>query len=333
LFQLAGGCFVGDADDDNNDVNADHDHAASAISKDTICISYTAKDSQVIAETYKRLQLATDQAAANHAASLQQRVVKDLLEPASNGVGNNKATAATAAACLQELQTAGVVRINNALSRELAATCLEAINKSLTEPTADSQFGNVFSRKNRYDMYLRPVQQYKAALQSMLSEHAVLGQLFDAWLQDKEGVFHEFSALVADPGADSQPIHPDAPYSHLAPLLTVFCALQDVVVGMGPTVFLSASHSAKVHDSLTSPSKDAMLAAAEYRQASLKAGDVAVMDARTLHFGSANTSDTRRTLLYFTIRNPAHGTTNADFPDCGSLFSDLHMTTSDFSQI
>jgi ectoine hydroxylase-related dioxygenase (phytanoyl-CoA dioxygenase family) len=329
------GCFMGNSDkDDTNDINDDDDDDGNDDKADT---DKASAQQQVIDDTCKRLELAAEEAAHSHRAALQLHGIPDLVDSLHSQEHNDESRAAY---LLDQLKTTGVVRINNVLTDELVAECLTAINVALTEPNAITAqqelggpgFGNVYSRPFRYDMYLRPVQQYEAALQAMLSEHAVLGQLFDAWLQGKSGVFHEFSALVADPGADSQPIHPDARYSLEAPMLTVFCALQDVTADMGPTVFVPASHSAAAHDSFTASvvEKDAMLAAAEYRQACLKAGDVAVMDARLLHFGSANVSDTRRTLLYFTIRNPAHGTTNADFPECGSLFPDLQMTTSDY---
>jgi ectoine hydroxylase-related dioxygenase (phytanoyl-CoA dioxygenase family) len=113
----------------------------------------------------------------------------------------------------------------------------------------------------------------------------------------------------------------------------VFVALQDVELDMGATVFLPGTHQETVHADFNSADKKAkngVLAVAEYRRSTLSAGDVAIMDARTLYFGSANTSDKRRVLIYFSIRNPAHGDTDADFPVCGSLYTDLHMTTTDF---
>jgi hypothetical protein len=213
-------------------------------------------------------------------------------------------------------------------------------------------------------MYLRPTGIYQQVLESVLAPDSVLGQLFrdhllphpdgtdatnDATNNDSDskngtadgesqpGVFHEFSALVCDPSADSQPIHPDASYTddNLAPLWTVFVALQDIQTDMGATVFLPGTHRKHVHAALNSADVDAknnMLASAEYRRSTLQAGDCAVMDARTLHFGSANqsASDRRRVLLYFTIRNPRHGRADADFPGCGSLFAGLHMTTNDY---
>ena len=359
----AHGCFEEDNDSDND-----------PIPQDTICVSYTPQDSQVIAETYRRLQQKAELSSKQNQDALEQRSIQELLvEPCQDGTntvhidgkGNissidSSTVSSRAALSAKMLESDGVVRIDQVVSKEMAHQCLEAINAALVAPdsTKDESdsagFGNVFSRRCRYDMYLRPVGVYKEALQSILSPDSVAGQLFRDHLlphdnsnskdtavadgtQDpaQPGVFHELSALICDPSADSQPIHPDASYTddNLAPLWTVFVALQDVQVDMGATVFLPRTHQKHVHADLNTADPEAknhMLAHAEYRRSTLKAGDCAIMDARTLHFGSANTSEMRRVLLYFTIRNPRYGTTDADFPKCGSLFSGLHMTTADF---
>jgi ectoine hydroxylase-related dioxygenase (phytanoyl-CoA dioxygenase family) len=163
-------------------------------------------------------------------------------------------------------------------------------------------------------------------------QKSVLGRLLQSCLQGQTGVFHELSALIVDPHAASQPIHPDAPYTPLPPLWTIFVALQDISSDMGPTVFLPGTNQENVHRRLNEPdAKEGMLVSREYRQSVLQKGDVAVMDARTMHFGSANTSEKRRVLLYCSIRNPAHGGNDSDFPGCGSLFADLQgLTTRDF---
>ena len=67
-----------------------------------------------------------------------------------------------------------------------------------------------------------------------------------------------------------------------------------------------------------------------YYRADLNIGDCIVMDSRTFHYGSSNTSCNQRTLLYFTIRNPLH---DGDYPDCGSLFEDLNLTTDDIKEL
>jgi ectoine hydroxylase-related dioxygenase (phytanoyl-CoA dioxygenase family) len=324
------------------------DAESEAIPQDTICVSYTPQDSKVIAETYRRLQLAAEASSKQNQDALEQRLIQDLVEPnimmSVSSLTDSVQSQSRAELAANVLRDDGVVRINHVLSNDLADECLQAINTALTEPDstkdqADSQgFGNVFSRRCRYDMYLRPVGIYGQVLDALLSADSVMGPMFRNHLlhpNGQPGIFHEFSALVCDPTADSQPIHPDASYcdDHLVPMWTVFVALQDVELDMGATVFLPGTHQAHVHADLNSADPDAkngMLASAEYRRSTLKAGDVAIMDARTLHFGSANTSDKRRVLLYFTIRNPAHGDTDADFPGCGSLYTDLHMTTTDF---
>ena len=58
---------------------------------------------------------------------------------------------------------------------------------------------------------------------------------------------YELSALVSEPGAPRQPIHPDNPHQERAPLLTCFVALQDISAPMGPTIFLPGTNTAEAH--------------------------------------------------------------------------------------
>lgn len=327
-FQQTGSCF------DETDVDE-----TAAISKDTVCVAYTANDSAVIAATLRRLQEKQLAGRAEQDGDEDPAVVviSDLQSPLDD------------CSLLEALQRDGVVRVNQVLPPDLCDHCLESINGKLASedevsPEADENtdttsngYGNVFSRKNRYDMYLRPSGVSQEALQAMLGRDSQLGELFNALVPpsaDTQGVFHELSSLISDPGSDRQPLHPDAPYADNAPLWTVFCALQDVEIDMGPTVFLLGSNSAATHDALTNNDTSGMTGTkAQYRQGVLKKGDCAVMDARTLHYGGANTSHVRRVLLYFTIRNPLHGSSVEDFPNCGSLWPDLEatrMTTVDY---
>jgi hypothetical protein len=324
-FQQTGSCF------DEDDVDE-----AAVISKDTVCVAYTANDSAVIAATLRRLQ--EKQLAGQHTPAGEE--VED---PAVVVISDLQSPLEDDCSLLEALQRDGVVRVNQVLPPDLCDQCLESINDKLAsedespEEAADEDsdntsngYGNVFSRKNRYDMYLRPSGVSQEALQAMLGRDSQLGALFHGLVPpsaDTQGVFHEFSSLISDPGSDRQPLHPDAPYADNAPLWTVFCALQDVEIDMGPTVFLLGSNSAATHDALTNNDTSGMTGTgAQYRRSVLKKGDAAVMDARTLHYGGANTSDTRRVLLYFTIRNPLHGSTVDDFPKCGSLWPDLEAT-------
>ena len=331
--------------------------ADAAIPKDALCVAYTAKDSQVIADTLRRLQRDADDSKGRTEAIMKERILLDLDETVvtvNDGIADPEEALALASAALAAvLAKDGVARINGVLSPELCDRCLADINEGLVVSyKADNDddscvhddesfkpcdgFGNVHSRNHRYDMYLRNEGSYGEALNYMLGEGTALKGLFHDLLDGESGTFHELAALISDCGSQCQPIHPDSTFTEWAPLYTCFVALQDVDDDMGPTVFLPGTNTLKCHENLKSPfEKDEMLSTCEYRRALLKKGDVAIMDSRTFHCGDANWSDPpgkRRVLLYFTIRNPRHSETGAeaDYPPGGSKFPDLHLTTHDF---
>ena len=307
-FQQTGG-FTNDENDNENE------HFV--IDTNAICATFTPGDSQMIAATYRRLQLKEEQAAQTYTLALQNRIMVELpIAPVEERV--------------ETLLRNGVVRLKQALSSDTCNACLEQIQQDLTQSDFSEGFGNVFSRNHRYDMYLNNQGIYQNALYELLATNSPLGSLLTTLLNNQPGVFHEYSSLISDPGSDSQPIHPDSPYSTVAPLWTCFVALQDVTTTMGPTVMLPHTHDSKdCHDQLADPTqKDSLLAHLKYHRSVLNKGDCAVMDSRCFHFGDANTSDTRRVLLYLTIRNPAH---DGEYPTCGSLFPNMsHLTVGDF---
>jgi hypothetical protein len=153
--------------------------------------------------------------------------------------------------------------------------------------------------------------------------------------------FHELSSLISDPGSIAQPLHPDSPYyPRYAPLWTVFIALQDITPSMGGTVVVPYTHTEQFHQPLRNPRggggggnhhniQKLLLQSNKYQyyRADLNIGDCIVMDSRTFHYGGANqisSNACRRTLLYFTIRNPYHR--SRGYPDCNSLYPDLDGT-------
>jgi Phytanoyl-CoA dioxygenase (PhyH) len=351
-FQHGGGGFNNDSDDDGGGI----------ISRDGICAANQPEDTDVIAATLRRLKEQDRQVESNER---KERVVEPLLVDASRSNWT-------------VLEQDGVVRIDNVLSHELCAACLDYINQALlvgvadhlgrTASTNDGEsagdyggskgFGNVFERNNRCDMYLRNTGVIEEALHHMLNLSAPLGALFRKSLGGEPADFHELSSLVADPGCVAQPIHPDAKYStntnggsDTVPLWTCFIALQTVQSHMGGTVFLPGTHTAASHALLTSNAPGGAIERklwlqndCTYRRADLQVGDCAVMDARTLHYGGANTKPLstrkddevanhpqRRILLYFTIRNPLH---TSGYPPCGSLYADLDgiLTTKSYIQ-
>ena len=185
-----------------------------------------------------------------------------------NGVTTVCATTAHtdsgAASVTAALEADGVVRVNGAITKELASELRECVQRELEDAMRDTRedadtygdawqarFGNVLSRPNRHDVKLSlesPL--VRAALTSLLStlEPAIARTL------GADAELYELAALVSLPGASRQPVHPDTPIAATkgtdqgATILTAFTALQDVEPAMGPTLFLPATHTAEAHE-------------------------------------------------------------------------------------
>lgn len=279
----------------------------------------------MIASTLSRLQLEGEKAKAKSELALGHNV-RQVLEPCVTG--------SELATLIQD----GVVRINNVLSAELCDECLDLISQELDAAinaggpmTIETGFGNVLSRDCRWDFYQRNEGPILESLKYMLENSLYpLPRLFIELFQNEDSSFHELSALVSDFGAKSQSIHPDTPFEDIAPLYTVFIALQDITEEMGGTIFLPGTNTEAHHAHHKSRSaKDDYENGSEYRRAVLKKTDCVVMDSRTLHCGASNTSG-RRVLLYFTLRNPWYF--GPAVPN-GSKLEVLELFLSDFRQV
>jgi len=218
-------------------------------------LAYTPGDASMIAATMARLQKASLDSAVRTEAVLAKRTLHPLEAVVGGDLGGR---------LLEE----GVVRVDKVLPAAACDACLAKINELLLA-NAEGCFGNVLSRSERWDMYLKNEGLFGDALVSMLGEGSVLGGLFEQlWGKQLPVRFHEFSALVSDLGAIRQPIHPDSQFTDICPLYTVFVALQDVTSGLGPTTFLPNTHTEEchgMHKCGTGSVKDDFLAAAEYR--------------------------------------------------------------------
>jgi Phytanoyl-CoA dioxygenase (PhyH) len=218
----------------------------SIIPKDTACATYTAQDSQVISDTYRRLQAKEDKVTAALKAATagsEQRTIRDLVQPV---LLKGETFAGV-------LLSEGVVRVDHVLDAELCDRCLVDLNSALaanqSSPDISKGFGDIYSSNCRNDMYLRNEGTAGEALDFMLHSGTELADLFQECIPTGQGgVFHEFAALMTDTGADSQPVHPDSHYAQYAPLWTVFVALQDIDIDMGPTIFLTNTHTSYSHD-------------------------------------------------------------------------------------
>ena len=124
--------------------------------------------------------------------------------------------------------------------------------------------------------------------------------------------------VVAEPGTGNQDYHPDTPYvpraewmrhrtldthNTLLPphCLVVFIPTVDLTDANGPTAFLPGSqhHTLYMENLLAEATEPGCTSGARLPAVlDVDAGDAVVMDARLQHAGTANRSDTRRTLLY-----------------------------------
>lgn len=213
----------------------------------------------------------------------------------------------------------GVARVDGVLDADGAAELRSFVDDELARAERDAasgavpagcRFADVLLKANRRDL-LMPLEDPRVLSAAVAVARSAVGDAVAAVLGDA-ATLYECSALVSDPGAPRQVIHPDVPQhaSGVAPVVSCFCALQDVSPEMGPTLFLPGTSGADAHGAFfdTGPVKDALLRGAEKRYGLLGAGDVSVFDGRTLHAGTANASpESRRALFYMTFKHPDVG--------------------------
>jgi hypothetical protein len=123
-------------------------------------------------------------------------------------------------------------------------------------------------------------------LSELFGDRGAVRELYEVLLT-KRAVLYDLCTIVTEPGADRQQIHSDMPFHANPPLFSIFAALQDVTMEMGPTTFLSGTNTQSAHDSW----KDSAAGAAAFfppSYALLTAGDIVVYDPRVLHCGGAN---------------------------------------------
>jgi hypothetical protein len=205
-------------------------------------------------------------------------------------------------------------------------------------------FADVLLKKERCDMFLPlvvddgdgddhgndqgRVPTLRKALREILTSSNILSNTLIAAGGGDDIILYELSSLISEPGSPRQPIHPDNPYQDVPPLFTVFIALQDITIGMGPTCFIPRSHSKEAHEEYNEsvPRRDELLRNSRSVVALLGAGDGSLFDSRTMHCGGANLDrlpssevedvnidgddggggggGATRVLLYMSFRNP-----------------------------
>jgi len=236
-------------------------------------------------------------------AALMERV-RIPLSPPISGTSDPDTAAAI-------LRRDGFVHLSGLLTPALCRELLEEINPRVELATARAALGGA---AHRYDLLLPLEGSTYEAVQSALGPGG-LTQVLDRMV-GPEAFLAELGALVCDPGAIRQPVHPDT-VSHGGaeqPIFSTFIALQDVTPAMGPTSLIPGTHNPAAHAAVCGIEHDShkeLLATWPNVDATLRCGDAVIFDSRIIHAGGANclTSGRRRAILYVSVQRPLDGQT------------------------
>eukprot|EP01060_Flectonema_neradi_P023530 TRINITY_DN3179_c4_g1_i1.p1 TRINITY_DN3179_c4_g1~~TRINITY_DN3179_c4_g1_i1.p1 ORF type:complete len:314 (+),score=49.16 TRINITY_DN3179_c4_g1_i1:52-942(+) len=140
------------------------------------------------------------------------------------------------------------------------------------------------------------------------------------------GLVEELAFMINDPGAKYQTWHADTVYTpKTAKMYSFFIALENITLDMGPTEVapgITTPEMIKVCEEDMSKSKISFcrntISSVPNIGATMKAGDVLIMDSICQHRASENLSDKRRRLFYYTLASQ-----DGERPD-GSTFTLLH---------
>ncbi len=253
----------------------------------------------------------------------------------------------------QQLLKQGVLHLSNVIKNEkltkalfkyINETLLSAIQKVESDEYNETQlFGRVLARKHRFDVKL-PLENIlnavtpkassidsiqestetktRTALQLLLNTvRPILSPLLSSNVtKGDDSELFDLSAVVSDPGSAEQTLHFDQAHTADPSVYSIFVALQDLTVDMGPTVYVPFSHrkegiGTKEQNNLLQPQVGLM-----------KRGDVVIFDGRIFHQGTANTSKKRRTLFYVSFKsnfkNSQVSSTSSNH-NAGSLLSEI----------
>ena len=160
------------------------------------------------------------------------------------------------------LKSNGVIRLDNCLQKDTTKMLRDHVLSSMAKSKEEILKGEVgarevlgmeLERKYRDDYLMsfappavEPGGTYShpmaIALNELFGDNGKLRQLYEI-IVTKKGILYELAAMVTEPGADRQMIHADMPYQTEPPLYSIFCALQDISLEMGPTVFLPGTNT------------------------------------------------------------------------------------------
>ena len=271
----------------------------------------------VIGVVGMQTSLVSEDAAREAALEDKVRAQRLAMADATQGVcAGVSAVEMHASDVVSRLRTRGVVRVDEVLSAEASEGLTRFVDETLEANDATTSqrglsmevFGNVYCKKNRWDMKLP----FEAPVERALRECVkALGEVLrEACGADATLV--ELAALVSDPGSTRQPVHPDTAYRRDPTVYTCFVALQDVARDMGPTLFIPGTNNAQAHVEFREGAERGGPVLERTNEIGvISKGDATLFDSRTLHCGTENESDKRRVLFYFSFQVAGSDNPNA----------------------
>lgn len=214
-------------------------------------------------------------------------------------------SAPTVGALTERLERWGVVALPKAVPRETSSALAARLREALESPT--HEFGGILADELRHD-YPLPVEAWNV----QVYEDAVrlLAPVLTAVL-GADARLCEYSSLTSMPGAGAQRFHPDVgmdEHAHMktwAKIYSVFVYLDDVAPDMAALDVRPGTHTDfhfldKEEHAAAGWCVKALGTLPAVRMA-VPAGTIVIMDSRTHHRGSANTSPRRRPVFYFSM--------------------------------
>ena len=239
---------------------------------------------------------------------------------------------------LRAILTDGFVRFPNSVESRLCESVLRTAMEDFETESKTWQyklsriFDIVNTPKNRHSIKLKMSDDVKALLGETLYGDARRESFYET-LYGANARLVELSLLLTFPGAPAQALHSDISYQalgsqesncNLPGLASTFVAIQDVRREMGPTAILKGTHTKEYHATIKidmeSYSVDGTIetisniddenvekktfSMEELHDAAVLSGkgDVYTMDARCIHAGGANESESPRALVCFAFQ-------------------------------
>ena len=248
-------------------------------------------------------------------ASNEQRLVQKISKPLEC-VDEDPNRVVNRQVLFEEMKKNGLFSIKSLLSTEAAQQVAQYVDEELMKSQQslklkeieeiDHYSESLAASDSRFDFKLPMNDLLMDTMKNLLKDGTLLGDTIDL-LAGGDAELLELACFVTKNLAKPQILHSDTLYSEKAVTFTCFIALQDIVDEMGPTIFITKSHTEKFHKKFdtSKPSKRLkLIESMDVKRALLNTGSCVVYDSRTHHCGTANDSAKTRRIFYFSFSSP-----------------------------